>query len=274
MAWGDHAVIGNCGFGVAPTRAAHRELILRTLEKVEGMSLEALKPGSGRDWPFETFPQYLDAIEARHRHQCRGADRPHAATPLRDGRGGDRTRRHRRRDRDDAHRARGDRGGCGRLRHLEGTDATSATPASRCRAARPPIEEIRRPRPRARRGGRRGVVQATVGPGFVLRPASCRHQRASRPAHHLDGAAGRHARPRRASHAAGRVAVELVQPAAAGVPQVSCRPLNFDFDLREPFPAQSARVPIRAVAAHGRQDAHLSRPGTRRRAEGYVCVAR
>jgi N-acyl-D-aspartate/D-glutamate deacylase len=58
-------VIGNCGFGVAPTRAAHRKLILQTLEKVEGMSLDALQAGVGDDWPFETFPQYLDALEKR-----------------------------------------------------------------------------------------------------------------------------------------------------------------------------------------------------------------
>jgi len=58
-------VIGNCGFGVAPTRAAHRKLILQTLEKVEGMSLEALQAGVGDSWPFETFPQYLDAVEMR-----------------------------------------------------------------------------------------------------------------------------------------------------------------------------------------------------------------
>ena len=50
-------VMGNCGFGVAPTRAEHRDLILRTLEKVEGMSLDALAAGIGEDWPFETFPR-------------------------------------------------------------------------------------------------------------------------------------------------------------------------------------------------------------------------
>jgi N-acyl-D-aspartate/D-glutamate deacylase len=55
-------VIGNCGFGVAPTRPRDRDLIVRTLEKVEGMSRAALNAGMG-DWPFETFPQYLDAIE-------------------------------------------------------------------------------------------------------------------------------------------------------------------------------------------------------------------
>src|SRR6266850_788268 len=36
-------VMGNCGFGVAPTRPDHRGLIMRTLEKVEGMSLAALE---------------------------------------------------------------------------------------------------------------------------------------------------------------------------------------------------------------------------------------
>ncbi len=56
-------VMGNCGFGVAPTRPEHRDLILRTLEKVEGMSLDALQEGIGGEWPFETFPEYLDAIE-------------------------------------------------------------------------------------------------------------------------------------------------------------------------------------------------------------------
>ncbi len=58
-------VIGNCGFGVAPTKAIHRKLILQTLEKVEGMSIDALQAGLGDVWPFETFPQYLDAVEKR-----------------------------------------------------------------------------------------------------------------------------------------------------------------------------------------------------------------
>lgn len=59
------AVLGNCGFGVAPTRPAHRDLIVRTLEKVEGMSVAALEAGLGTDWPFQTFPEFLDAIETR-----------------------------------------------------------------------------------------------------------------------------------------------------------------------------------------------------------------
>ncbi|MBT6910667.1 MAG: amidohydrolase family protein, partial [Rhodospirillaceae bacterium] len=56
------AVMGNCGFGVAPVRPADRVLIMKTLEKVEGMSYETLEAGLGLDWPFESFPEYLNAV--------------------------------------------------------------------------------------------------------------------------------------------------------------------------------------------------------------------
>lgn len=58
-------VMGNCGFGIAPTRANQHDMIIRTLEKVEGMSVPALEKGLGEDWGFETFPQYLDMLERR-----------------------------------------------------------------------------------------------------------------------------------------------------------------------------------------------------------------
>jgi N-acyl-D-amino-acid deacylase len=54
-------VVGNCGFGIAPTRPEHRPTILRVLENVEGMPLDALE--AGIPWTFETFPEYLDAVE-------------------------------------------------------------------------------------------------------------------------------------------------------------------------------------------------------------------
>ena len=38
-------IMGNCGFGVAPTRPEHRDLIVRTFENVEGMAMEALERG-------------------------------------------------------------------------------------------------------------------------------------------------------------------------------------------------------------------------------------
>ncbi len=55
-------VMGNCGFGIAPTRPEHRETIARTLENVEGMALDALV--AGIDWTFESFPEYLATVEA------------------------------------------------------------------------------------------------------------------------------------------------------------------------------------------------------------------
>jgi N-acyl-D-aspartate/D-glutamate deacylase len=54
-------VIGNCGFTIAPCRAADRDLILRNLTHVEGMSLDALR--AGVRWDFETYPEFLDAME-------------------------------------------------------------------------------------------------------------------------------------------------------------------------------------------------------------------
>lgn len=59
------AVVGNCGFGIAPMRPEHRQTAMRTLEKVEGMSFEALSAGLGEEWPFESFPEYLSALEAQ-----------------------------------------------------------------------------------------------------------------------------------------------------------------------------------------------------------------
>jgi N-acyl-D-aspartate/D-glutamate deacylase len=55
------AVIGNCGFTIAPCRPRDRELLMRMLLFVEGMPTEALR--AGIQWQWETFPEYLDAIE-------------------------------------------------------------------------------------------------------------------------------------------------------------------------------------------------------------------
>jgi N-acyl-D-amino-acid deacylase len=55
------AVMGNCGFGIAPCPAPLRETLLRNLSVVEGMDLDALLGGTR--WSFETFGEYLDALE-------------------------------------------------------------------------------------------------------------------------------------------------------------------------------------------------------------------
>ncbi|MEE2663737.1 MAG: amidohydrolase family protein [Myxococcota bacterium] len=56
-------VSGNCGFTIAPTRPEHRETIALTLEKVEDMNPATL--AAGIPWDFETFPEYLASVERR-----------------------------------------------------------------------------------------------------------------------------------------------------------------------------------------------------------------
>lgn len=57
------AILGNCGFTIAPCRPADRDLVMRNLTHVEGMSLAALREGIR--WDFESFPEYLDMLERR-----------------------------------------------------------------------------------------------------------------------------------------------------------------------------------------------------------------
>ncbi len=59
-------VIGNCGFAIAPCKPSDREMTMRALVKVEGMSLKALQ--SGIRWEWETYPEYLQTLE-----RCRPA---------------------------------------------------------------------------------------------------------------------------------------------------------------------------------------------------------
>jgi N-acyl-D-aspartate/D-glutamate deacylase len=57
-------IAGNCGFSIAPIRRDGIELLAHTLQHVEDMSFDTLSVGVPWD-EFETFPQYLDAIERR-----------------------------------------------------------------------------------------------------------------------------------------------------------------------------------------------------------------
>ena len=54
-------VTGNCGFTIAPCHPEHRDLMLRHLESVEGMPIDALRAGTR--WDFETFAEYLSMLE-------------------------------------------------------------------------------------------------------------------------------------------------------------------------------------------------------------------
>lgn len=56
-------VAGNCGFTIAPTRPEHRETIALTLENVEDMNPATLE--AGIPWDFETFPEYMASVAKR-----------------------------------------------------------------------------------------------------------------------------------------------------------------------------------------------------------------
>jgi N-acyl-D-aspartate/D-glutamate deacylase len=55
------AVMGNCGFTLAPVRSDARELVVRNLERAEDIAAEAM--AAGIDWSWETYPEYLDFVD-------------------------------------------------------------------------------------------------------------------------------------------------------------------------------------------------------------------
>ena len=56
-------LIGNFGFTIAPCKPEHRDVTMRNLVRVEGMSLKAMELGI--DWGFESFSDYLDLLETK-----------------------------------------------------------------------------------------------------------------------------------------------------------------------------------------------------------------
>ncbi len=58
------AVMGNCGFGIAPCPAGRRDTMVKNLSVVEGMDLDALQAGTR--WEFESFAEYMDLLRRAH----------------------------------------------------------------------------------------------------------------------------------------------------------------------------------------------------------------
>ena len=55
------AVMGNCGFTLAPCRESEIDFVFRNLERAEDIAREAML--AGIDWRWETFPEYLDVLD-------------------------------------------------------------------------------------------------------------------------------------------------------------------------------------------------------------------
>ncbi len=251
-------VIGNCGFGVAPTKAIHRKLIMQTLEKVEGMSLEALQSGLGESWPFETFPQYLDTLEKRGSAINVAALFGH--TPLRMFVMGEESTQR---------AATADEIGAMKKLMREAMEAgaigfgTSVSVSHNGYAGKPvpsrqaTVEEMDA-LVSVMGDIKRGLMQITIGREFSTRHMAEVSRKYGVPVtwtallSHLYGPGGHRKQL--------DLAAEQRKSGAMVIPQVSCRPLNFEFTFAEPFIFDVMKF-MNELAIED-----VKAPGTRRRA--------
>src|SRR4051794_9248211 len=73
------AVMGNCGVGFAPCRPEDQDVLVDVMAGVE--DIPGVVMVDGLPWTWETFPEYLDALDARRRDIDVAAYLPHS--PLR-----------------------------------------------------------------------------------------------------------------------------------------------------------------------------------------------
>jgi N-acyl-D-aspartate/D-glutamate deacylase len=71
------AIMGNCGVGFAPVRPDQHDFLIELMEGVEDIPGAAL--AEGIDWTWESFPEYLDALESKPRAIDVGAHVPHGS---------------------------------------------------------------------------------------------------------------------------------------------------------------------------------------------------
>ena len=70
-------VMGNCGVGFAPVRPGTEEWLIQLMEGVEDIPGAALSEGI--EWDWETFPEYLDALDQRRWSVDVGTQIPHGS---------------------------------------------------------------------------------------------------------------------------------------------------------------------------------------------------
>jgi N-acyl-D-aspartate/D-glutamate deacylase len=217
------------------------------------MSLEALRAGVGTDWPFETFPQYLDAVARCGTAVNVGALVGHTPVRLyvmgeeateREATGGEIA---------EMRRIVADALAAGALGF-----ATSKAPTHVGYAGRPvpsrvaSLAEIETLAGCLGDAGR-GVMQATLGPGLFLGEFETIQRRTGRPISWtalLGGMLGPDGHRGILEHS-GRLQAEGVRV----IPQVSCRPLMVEFQMKAPFPLESMSLfqPVSAADFAGRK---------------------
>jgi N-acyl-D-aspartate/D-glutamate deacylase len=70
-------VMGNCGVGFAPVRPGQEDFLIQLMEGVEDIPGTALHEGIA--WEWETFPEYLDALDKRRFLMDLGTQVPHGS---------------------------------------------------------------------------------------------------------------------------------------------------------------------------------------------------
>ncbi|MEY2421188.1 MAG: N-acyl-D-amino-acid deacylase [Acidimicrobiaceae bacterium] len=227
-------VMGNCGFSIAPTRPGDRGVIARTLENVEGMSVEALTEGI--DWSFETFPEYLDALDRTPTRLNVAAMIGHTA--LRIYTLGDEATE-RAATAEEVERMRAivgeaiDAGAIGFASSKSPTHSGDAGKPVPSRFAE--IDEITRIAS-VMGEKNRGTFQATIGPGFYVKEMAALSEEIGRPVTWTALLT--------LSEAPGHAKETLDKQAALGGevwPQIACRPLVFQITLEDPFPFAMAK---------------------------------
>ena len=70
-------LMGNCGVGFAPVHAHHHDMLIELMEGVEDIPAPVMH--EGLEWSWETFPEYLNALDSGQRDTDICALLPHAA---------------------------------------------------------------------------------------------------------------------------------------------------------------------------------------------------
>jgi len=254
-------VAGNCGFSIAPTRAADRETIALTLEKVEDMNPASLLEGV--PWDFETFPEYLASVEARGTMLNYAAYIGHTALRL-FHMGADAYER----AATDAEVAAMAASVAEAMRAGSVGLATSFAPTHIGVGGKPvcsrlaEISEFEALAQELAKAGR-GVIEATLGTGFAFAEIYDFQRRVGVPLTYT----ALLAMPGLWQHGS-RIHAQEREKGTGVWPQISCRPITMQMKLEEPFPFDQADCFAQLYA--GSREARIERyrdAGWRKKAE-------